>query len=345
MSTDCRELILLTRAERMLAEARTIDQVRDIRDKAQAVKVYAKKVGLSRAIILYASELKVRAKRKLGEILKAIELADSAPGNQYTGKLDRSHDATGPLRLRDLGITKSDSSRAQQIASLHEAVFAEYVEGCLDSHQEPTTAGLLRLAKQQKANDSVVGPAGACAGLVSDLHELIDANRRFATIYADPPWRYDNQGTRAATNNHYPTMTVEEIAAQPVPNLAADNCHLHLWTTNAFLPAAFQVIQAWGFEYKSCLVWVKPQLGIGDYWRVSHEFLLLGVRGKLPFRDRSQRSWIEADRTGHSTKPAIVRSLIEQVSPGPYLEMYGRESPPNPAWTVYGNQVRPTANE
>ena len=91
---------------------------------------------------------------------------------------------------------------------------------------------------------------------------------RFSTIYADPPWKYDNQGTRAATDNHYPTLTVEQIAAEPVAELAADNCHLHLWTTNGFLPAAFYVIEAWGFEYKSMFVWVKPTLGIGNYYRL-----------------------------------------------------------------------------
>ena len=96
---------------------------------------------------------------------------------------------------------------------------------------------------------------------------------------------------------------------------------------------------AWGFEFKSCFIWVKPQIGIGNYWRVSHEFLLFGLRGSSPFLDHSQRSWLEWERTEHSRKPPIIRELIEKVSPGPYLEMYGREDLGNPSWTVYGNQV------
>lgn len=174
---------------------------------------------------------------------------------------------------------------------------------------------------------------------VSSLHELIAAGRTFPTIYADPPWAYDNEASRGAAVNHYPVMSLDEIRREPVAQLAAKNAHLHLWTTNSFLPAAIDLIGVWGFEFKSCLVWVKPDLGCGNYWRVSHEVLLLGVRGSLPFRDRSQRSWIHVPRMEHSRKPGRVRLLIEQVSPGPYLELYGRAEIPDSGWTVYGNRV------
>ena len=173
----------------------------------------------------------------------------------------------------------------------------------------------------------------------SNLGELISQGIRFPTIYADPPWRYQNKASRGAAENHYPTLSLKDICSEPVSELAADNSHLHLWTTNAFLQEAFLVIQAWGFEYKSCFVWIKRQMGMGNYWRVSHEFLLLGVRGSLSFRNQSQASWIGADRTRHSRKPAVVRSLIEKVSPAPYLELYGRSELPNTAWTVYGNEI------
>jgi N6-adenosine-specific RNA methylase IME4 len=173
---------------------------------------------------------------------------------------------------------------------------------------------------------------------VTDLADLVAVGAKFGCIYADPPWLYGNQATRGATDNHYPTMTLDAIAAEPVAELAAEDCHLHLWTTNGFLPDAFRVIEAWGFAHKSCLVWVKPQMGLGNYWRVSHEFLLLGVRGKCPFLDRALRSWIEARRTQHSEKPDVVRAMIEKASPGPYLELYGRKAVDG--WTVYGNEVR-----
>ncbi len=176
-------------------------------------------------------------------------------------------------------------------------------------------------------------------GIVRDLQLLIDSGCQFPTIYADPPWSYSNTAARGAANNHYRTMTLQDICTEPVRELSASVAHLHLWTTNAFLREAFDVIEAWGFTYKSCLVWIKPQLGMGNYWRVSHEYLLLGVRGSMPFRDRGCRSWILERRTVHSRKPYRVRQLIEQVSPGPYLELYGREEIPQSQWTVYGNQV------
>jgi N6-adenosine-specific RNA methylase IME4 len=178
---------------------------------------------------------------------------------------------------------------------------------------------------------------------VADLQTLIDRGLKFGAIYADPPWLYGNQGTRAATGNHYGGMTVDEIAAMPVAKLAADNAHLHLWTTNAFLFDCKAIIEAWGFEYKSCLVWVKPQMGIGNYWRVSHEFMLLGVRGSCPFLDRSQISWIQEPRTKHSAKPEAVRKMVEAVSPGPYLELFGRRIAPG--WAVWGNQIERTMFE
>ncbi len=175
--------------------------------------------------------------------------------------------------------------------------------------------------------------------VVRDLAQLVNSGRQFRTIYADPPWPYSNTAARGAAENHYRTMTLEDIRGEVVKDLVEADAHLHLWTTNAFLREAFDVIRAWGFKYKSCLIWTKPQLGMGNYWRVSHEYLLLGVRGHLPFRNRTVRSWQTARRTAHSRKPFLFRGLIEQVSPGPYLELYGREEQPNSEWTVYGNQV------
>lgn len=182
--------------------------------------------------------------------------------------------------------------------------------------------------------------SGAAAPTIAtDLAELAYGGFKFATVLADPPWQYSNTASRAAAENHYRTMSVTEICREPVGDLVGDRAHLHLWTTNGFLEAAFRVIRAWGFQYKSCMVWAKPTIGMGNYWRVSHEFLLLGVRGRLRFRRNDLASWQIEPRTRHSRKPFRFRELIEQVSPGPYLELYGREEQPGTEWTVYGDQV------
>jgi N6-adenosine-specific RNA methylase IME4 len=212
-------------------------------------------------------------------------------------------------------------------------------------HQEPIVAEVIMedidLTKVELApgTGNPSGSSEAAPNIATDLHQLAASGHRFGTVYADPPWQYSNTAARGAAENHYRTMTLREICSEPVSSLLTENAHLHLWTTNAFLRESFQVIRAWGFKYKSCLVWVKPQLGMGNYWRVSHEFLLFGVRGSLPFQDKTIRSWQLAQRTVHSRKPFLFRHLIEQVSPGPYLELYGREEHPNTGWTIYGNQV------
>jgi len=175
--------------------------------------------------------------------------------------------------------------------------------------------------------------------ICSSLNDLIVRGCKFGTVYADPPWPHDNTSSRGAAQNHYPTPSLEFISSLPVAALTTENAHLHLWTTNAFLRESLDLIRAWGFAYKSCLLWLKPQLGMGNYWRVSHEFLLLGVRGNLTFSDHSIRSWHVKPRTVHSRKPFLFRGLIEQVSPGPYLELFGRVEHPNTDWTVFGNQV------
>jgi N6-adenosine-specific RNA methylase IME4 len=192
------------------------------------------------------------------------------------------------------------------------------------------------IVSQRRVQIGELPSADTCT--VEDLHRLVGLGKRFGTIYADPPWLYDNQGTRAATGNHYGGMTVDELCELPVRDLAAPDAHLHLWTTNGFLFECPRIFDAWGFEFRSALVWVKPQMGIGNYWRNSHEYLLTAIRGNAKrFNDKSLKSWLECDRGEHSAKPEMVRHMIERASPGPFLEMFGRS--PAKGWTVWGNQV------
>jgi N6-adenosine-specific RNA methylase IME4 len=186
----------------------------------------------------------------------------------------------------------------------------------------------------------VEGPCGACCTF-DDLHRLVTQGKKFGNIYADPPWKYDNQGTRASTRNHYEGLTVDDLCnplLMPIANLAADDAHLHLWTTNAFLFESKRIIEAWGFEFRSSFVWVKTQMGIGNYWRNSHEFLLTAIRGNAKrFADHTLMSWLEWDRGIHSDKPDQVRSYIERASPTPRFELFGRRQ--SPGWLVWGNQI------
>lgn len=227
-------------------------------------------------------------------------------------------------------------SEADIEAALSELMELLHSKVCKD---ETAAKQLVLFPVAESSDNDKQQPTASVGTNVSELQTLVKSGHRFSTIYADPPWAYDNTSSRGAAENHYQTMTVDEICAEPVREIVAENAHLHLWTTNAFLRESFDVIESWGFAFKSCFVWTKPEIGMGNYWRVSHEFLLLGVRGALTFRDNTMKSWIESHRGQHSRKPGVIRSLVEKVSPGPYLEMYGREELPHSQWTVYGNQV------
>jgi N6-adenosine-specific RNA methylase IME4 len=165
-------------------------------------------------------------------------------------------------------------------------------------------------------------------------------SKRFAVIYADPPTPKAQQGARGAIK-HYELMTFEEIKAMPIADLAADNSTLLLWTTSASLPESLEVMMSWGYRYVSNAVWDKYYMGLGNYFRGSHEILLHGVRGKAPFKFHGQRSTLLFPRTAHSSKPAEVIPLIERILDGPYLELFARQRPNSQAdWSVWGNEIQ-----
>jgi N6-adenosine-specific RNA methylase IME4 len=318
---------------------RTVEDLIKARDKVSAVETLIARCVKDQDLQLQAgndiAELRLRQERRIGQMLKAME-------KQAGARTPQRSDTVSPQTLAELGIHKKQSSRWQAEAKVPEPVFEKYIATTKRSGGELTSKAVVKLAMQSPAPvSSVVYPTQfENCRVVSDLVTLIAEGEIYSTIYADPPWRYGNQATRAATDNHYSTMTVDEICGLPVAKLAGENAHLHLWTTNAFLFDAKRVMEAWGFTYKSCFVWCKPQMGIGNYWRVSHEFLLLGVKGKLSFNDKGLMSWESISRGEHSTKPESIRMKIEKTSPAPFLELFGRRT--SPGWTVFGNQVERT---
>jgi N6-adenosine-specific RNA methylase IME4 len=162
---------------------------------------------------------------------------------------------------------------------------------------------------------------------------------KFKTILADPPWDIQQKGHRGA-QRHYPLMSLERIKAMPVRDLAEENAHLWIWTTNAALRDAYDVAEAWGFTVRSPLTWVKFYLGLGQYLRNATEHLLLATRGKAPVNFRSQPTWINAPMQDHSHKPEEQFAVIERISDGPYLELFARRRPPSTRpWFVWSNQI------
>ena len=267
-------------------------------------------------------------------------------GEKYAQAVEATGYAYDTLRVMAYVAGKVETDRRRSVLSFsHHAEVAGLEPPEQDALLTAAESGewskneLRRAVKVYKREEAVASlPPERRTCSVEDLSVLSDRGDRFATIYADPPWQYGNQATRASTDNHYSTMSVDEICNLPISRLATENAHIHLWTTNAFLHDAMtRVLPAWGFEYKSMFIWAKTQIGMGNYWRVSHEICLFGIRGSLPFHDRAQRSWQEWPRTQHSAKPHQMYELIEQVSPGPYLELFARRQ--RKGWTSWGNEI------
>lgn len=182
--------------------------------------------------------------------------------------------------------------------------------------------------------------------------------KRFATILADPPWQFMNRTGKIAPEHkrltRYETMTTEEICALPVAQIARDRAHLYLWVPNALVPEGLRVMEAWGFAYKTNLIWHKIRKdggpdgrGVGFYFRNVTEMVLFGVRGKnirTLKAGRSQVNFLATRKQEHSRKPEEQYEIIEACSTAPYLELFARGV--RDGWKSWGNQAsslyRPT---
>lgn len=175
-------------------------------------------------------------------------------------------------------------------------------------------------------------------------------NGKFSTIYADPPWRFQNRTGKMAPEHQrllrYPTMTLEEIIELPIQKITTPQAHLYLWVPNALLAEGLAVMEAWGFTYKTNLVWYKIRKdggpdgrGVGFYFRNVTELILFGVRGSMRTLDRgrTQVNLISKHKREHSRKPDEIYELIEECSPGPYLELFARH--PRTGWKQWGNEI------
>lgn len=189
---------------------------------------------------------------------------------------------------------------------------------------------------------------------MSASDDLLDdvGKRKFATVLADPPWQFQNRTGKMAPEHkrlaRYPTMTLQEIKDLPVEAIVTDTAHLYLWVPNALLAEGLQVMEHWGFTYKTNLIWYKirkdggpDRRGVGFYFRNVTEMILFGVRGKNARTlqpGRSQENIISSQKREHSRKPDEQYEIIEACSPGPYLELFARG--PRKGWFGWGNQAQ-----
>ncbi len=304
------ELIQFNKAKSALAEIVTIDDAKDVRDKAAAIGIYLKRIDASHELQNEAADIKVRAERKGGEILRRMEKNKGG-----RPKENRSHHGTG---LSDLGLNKNQSSRWQTIESIPIKVFDEYLADVKSSGDVLTSSKLVQLGKRL---------VNAAKLKRIDEAEPIEVVGIYDTIVIDPPWpmqKIDRECRPNQVDFGYPTMTEDELCDLKIP--AADDCHFWLWTTHRFLPMAFRLLTSWGLKYVCVFVWHKPggfqPVGLPQY---NCEFALYARKGTPQFKTtKALKLCFEAKRGAHSEKPEEFYDMVRRVTAGRRLDMFNR---------------------
>lgn len=279
-------------AEQALAEAEGVPNVKDIRDKAEAIRLYLKQQSGSLKAQNRAAALKLRAERKLGNITAEMPKAQGSRTDLTSFQPEKKLDA-----LSDLGITPVSAHRWQTIAAVPEPVFEEYIEKA----EEITSAAVYQMGRNATQD---------AANVTTNEHKPEPATGKHRCIVIDPPWpvkkieRLERPNQAAALD--YPTMTLEQIAALPVQDLAdPDGCHLYLWVTQKYLPIGLALLDGWGFTYQCLMTWVKPT-GMTPYsWMYNTEHVLFAKRGGLKLERLGLKLSFDAPVVRHSQKPDV----------------------------------------
>ena len=248
---------------------------------------------------------------------------------------EKPKDVVAEMRNRS-GVSPKTYERAVAvIETASEELKAAIREGNMTINQAYNR--MKRIAKESKREEARQQNAEKVQALSSPL----EAQGLFQTIVIDPAWDWGDEGDvnqfgRAKPDYH--TMSIDEVEALPIAKIADENCHIYLWITNRSLPKGFRLLEAWGFRYVTCLTWVKPSIGMGNYFRGSTEQVLFGVKGSQSLKRHDVGTHFEAQRgDGHSAKPDEFYTLVESCSYAPYIDIFGRKE--RKGWTVWGENA------
>jgi N6-adenosine-specific RNA methylase IME4 len=288
-------------------------------------------------------------------VRSAIKRAGGQLGPEVEEHFSKALAKAGQRSRRSI---KRDTQRAKTCVVLSEIVGTSLDQGDeIDALAKLPEAEQRKLAERAKAGGKVT--AKHTAKLLRRREREVElaaateaaaqalGKKLYGVIYADPPWRYSNPpmgDVTRAIENHYQTMALDQIKALKVP--AADDCALFLWATIPLLDAAIEVLAAWGFKYKSAIVWQKDRAGTGYWVRGQAELLLIATRGNVPAPAPGEQppAVVEAPRGRHSEKPNVFAEMIERLFPNvPKLEMFARKR--RPGWGVWGNEIRREAED
>ena len=317
------EKISAFRAE--LAIAETIEDIKRLDTKASAVAEIARKQKMGKSAQDEVGAFRCDIESKKGAWLDEYFPQGGNRGNQYE-KVARLPDGT----LADEGINKKESSNARLVSKEAKLVSEAIEEIKQDDKKVVTPNAVVSLVRNKKRKIRV------------DETEQPNLDGIYRVIYADPPWQYnaDFMDKYGHAKSHYSTMSIEELCALPVADVRADDCVLFMWTTSPKLEQAFQVIKAWGFNYKTSFVWDKVKHNFGYYNSVRHEFLLIAGHGSsTPDVKELHDSVISIERSGkHSEKPEYFRELIDKLYPtGNRVELFARKKVDG--WETWGSEA------
>lgn len=277
------------------------------------------------------AEVVLDAEVKLGQLIAAMPTKQGARTDieLMDNSVDKSQSKKAALET--IGFNQKQAERLETLAKHPDIVAQAKVETREQNDIVSRSFVLEKIkAKEREQKQAEVAQVVTPRAIPTGKYEV---------IYADPPWRYDFSETKVRDiENQYPTMDLESIKALKIPS--SDNSVLFLWATAPKLPEAFEVMEAWGFSYKTCSVWDKEKIGMGYWFRGQHELLLVGTKGQVspPPPQARESSVYRESRGEHSAKPKRYYEMIESMFPGKaYLELFAR-SKHSDDWEVWGNQ-------
>ena len=327
------DLVHYDAARTALATAQKIDDVLEIKNRSAALEAYAKQAK-DPELIERAVEIKLRAERRLGELLQRMreDGERAGPGRPKKRQSDEPI-ISQPETLASLAIDRIDAQRWLKVSSLSDPAFEARI-----AEASKAAVSAIEMSRAEKQEAKKGRRAEREQTLAAKQRALPD--EKYGVIYLDPPWRFEVRselGMDRAADNHYPTMTIDDLMELKVGDLAADDCAMFLWTTGPMLRNAILLMQEWGFTYKANLVWAKDKVGTGYCFRSKHELLLVGTRGNVPAPAPGDQweSVLPAKVGKHSAKPVEVYDLIEAYFPTlPKVELFARKA--RAGWDRWG---------
>lgn len=314
------QLIKYEAACHALAEAHSIDEVKDIADKAQALMAYAKQAN-DRALELMAYEIRLRAQRKLGKLSADMPKAPGLNSGNYRSGIDRPSGTKSQV-LQEYGVKKRDASRYEKLASVPDDEFQKIINDCKrDGRFLSSEAIASKAIREQKRAQELSRLNGISA---QDIDAVVGD---YDVIVIDPPWpmqKIDRDARPNQTGFDYPTLREQDLEQLQLP--AAKSCHVWLWTTHKFLPMALRLLPKWGLAYICTFVWHKPGgFQPFDLPQYNCEFALYARKGTPIFTAlKDFNVCFTAPRSKHSEKPEAFYSLVRDHTAGRRLDLFAR---------------------